>query len=140
MTLDHEKIYERLEKLEEYTRNLEGYQSRTIEQLKTDKTLSGAVERYFQLATECIIDIGEILISNLGLRKPERSKDVILILSEKGIIPSDFGKRFADVASFRNILVHAYLDIDLNKVYYHLQNDLKDFSEFAKYISQYLMK
>lgn len=139
MTIDKVKINERLEKLKELTNNLKQYQSYSFEEFKNNNIVIAAIERYFQLAIECIIDIGEILISNLGLRKPEKASEVFLILGEVKIIPPDFAKKFAPVAGFRNILVHDYLGIDNQKVYEHLQNDLNDFDEFAKYIGKFLM-
>jgi len=138
--IDRERIEERLRKLKEYATLLKHYQQFSYKQFKNDFTLRGAVERYFQLSIECIIDIGEILIANLRLKKPEDSKDVIDILGEAKIIPNKFAFYFGPVAGFRNILVHDYLDIDYKKVYEHLQNDLDDFDKFAKYIAKYLQK
>jgi uncharacterized protein YutE (UPF0331/DUF86 family) len=128
----------KLEKLQEYSSYLRIYQKHTIEELKKDHTLQGAVLHYLQLAIECVIDIGELLISELKLRKPEEAREVIKILAENKIIPDDFAERFAAVAGFRNILVHEYTDVDLNKVYAHLQKDLQDFDFYAKCITQYI--
>ena len=138
--IDKERIEERLSKLKEYVLILKSYQQYSFEKFKKDVTLRGAVERYFQLAIECIIDIGEIIISNLGLRKPDDSRDVVDILGENKIIPDKFAYYFGPVTGFRNALVHDYLDIDYKQVYKHLQNDLGDFDKFAKYIAKFLMK
>ena len=35
-----------------------------------------------------------------------------------------FAERLAPAAGFRNVLVHMYTDIDLEKLYSHLQNDI----------------
>lgn len=128
----------KLEKLQEYLFYLKDYQKHTIEELKKDHTLYGAVLHYLQLVIECVIDIGELLISELKLPKPEEARGVIKILAENKIIPDDFAGRFASVAGFRNILVHEYADVDLSKVYNHLQNDLRDFDFYAKCITQYI--
>lgn len=135
-----EKISRKLENLREYVGYLKGYQSRTIEDLKRDQTLRGAVERYLHLSAECVIDIAEIMISEIGLRKPEEYKESIDILGEAGIIPDEFAFKFSAVAGFRNILVHEYMKIDLAEVHRHLQKDLEDFERFAKYIIKYLNK
>lgn len=111
-----------------------------MEQLKKDFTLRGAVERYLELALECVIDIGEMIISAEGLRKPEKYREVIEILGERNIIPKDFAERFAPSAGFRNVLVHMYMRIDINKIFFFLQNNLKDFDVFAKYVAGYLKK
>lgn len=44
------------------------------------------------------------------------------------------------MAGFRNILVHHYLDVDIEKVYSVLQDELDHFLEFVKYVEKYLSK
>jgi len=136
--IDHQSISVRLEKLKEYGSYLKGYQKNSLTQIKKDYTLQGAICRYFQLSVECVIDIAELLISSLGLRKPATGFEAIEILGENNIIPLRFSKKFAPIVGFRNILVHDYLSIDLDKVYQHLKEDLKDFNLFAKLISNFL--
>jgi len=133
-----EKVSEKLDNLREYVKYLEGYSTFTIEDLKSDHTLRGAVERYLHLSAECVIDIAEMMISELGLRKPEEYKESIDILGEAGIIPADFAYYFSPVAGFRNILVHEYAKIDMEEVHRHLQKDLADFEKFSRYIADYL--
>lgn len=135
-----DEIISRLDKLKEYVDLLKGYQKYSLEQLKKDFTLRGAVERYLELALECIIDIGEMIISAEGFRKPENYREIIEILGEKNIIPKNFAEKFAPAAGFRNILVHMYTRIDINKVFSLLQNNLHDFEEFAKHVANYLKK
>lgn len=136
--IDYITINPKLEKLREYVGYLKEYQKHSLEELKKDHTLQGAVFHYLQSAIECILDMGEMLISGLKLRKPEQAREVIKILAENKVIPDDFAQRFAPIASFRNILVHEYADIDLNKVYNHLQNDLQDFDFYARKVTQFL--
>lgn len=135
-----EKVSRKLESLREYVGHLRGYQSRTIDDLRRDPTLRGAVERYLHLSAECVIDVAEIMISELGLKKPEEYKESIEILGEAGIIPGEFALKFSPVAGFRNILVHEYAKIDLTEVHRHLQRDLEDFERFARYVIEYLNK
>jgi len=133
-----EKTSGKLDNLREYVEYLKGYSTCTIDDLKRDHTLRGAVERYMHLSAECVIDIAEMMISELGLRKPEEYKESIDILGEAGIIPDDFAYYFSPVAGFRNILVHEYTKIDLEEVHRHLQKDLADFEKFSRYIADYL--
>lgn len=100
----------------------------------------GLAERYLQLAIQAILDIGNHLISRLRLRKPERFQDIFIILGEHGIIPPSFAKNIAKMAGFRNILVHAYLDLDLDIVYNILQMIVEDLEHFAKYIVEFIEK
>ena len=132
------EILSKLERLQEYVRILNSYRKYSIQEIKKDFTLKGAVERYLEVSLECVLDIGEMVISKEGFRKPETYREVIEILGEKGILPEEFAKRFAEVAKFRNILVHMYAEVDVEMVYEILQNNLGDFGEFAKHIARYL--
>ena len=48
------------------------------------------MERYFQLSIEGVIDIGEIIISDLKLDKPEEYRQAIEILGDHGVLPDEF--------------------------------------------------
>lgn len=133
-----EEIYSKLEDLKKYVQFLRSYQSHRKDELRENYTLRGAVERYLQLALECTLDIGEMIISKEGFRKPDRYREVIEILGEKGILPRDFAKRFAPSMGFRNILVHRYAEVDLDELYRHLKHDLEDFNTFAKCVAKYI--
>lgn len=135
-----EDILQKLELLRDYVSYLKSYQKYTLENLQKDYTLRGAIERYFQLAIECVIDIAEIIISELKIKRPEEYREAIDLLGEKGIIPGDFAYYFAPIAGFRNILVHEYTKVDLKEVHRHLQEDLPDFDKFARYIADYLSR
>ncbi|MGB9715226.1 MAG: type VII toxin-antitoxin system HepT family RNase toxin [Thermodesulfovibrionales bacterium] len=137
MTLK-EKVTDKIDRLKEYVGYLKTYQKYTLDDLKKDPTLRGAVERYLQLSAECVIDIAEIMIAELGFRKPEEYREAIDILGESGILPDEFAYYFAPIAGFRNILVHEYAKIDLKEVHRHLQHDLADFDKFTGYIIEYL--
>ncbi|BAZ98450.1 MULTISPECIES: DUF86 domain-containing protein [Methanothermobacter] len=63
------EISSKLERLGEYLKILRGYQSHTLEDLKNDVTLRGAVERYLEVSIESCLDIGEMIISQERARK-----------------------------------------------------------------------
>ncbi|WP_342303618.1 DUF86 domain-containing protein [Methanolobus sp. ZRKC5] len=106
--------------------------------LETNYELRCAVERNFQLVIESAIDIGEIIISEEGFKRPEDYKSVFLTLGQKGIIPGEFAEEFAQAAGFRNILVHMYEEVDLDILYMFLTERLDDFDDFARYVAEYL--
>ncbi len=135
-----ETIYSKLELLEEYIDILKDYQDYRLEEIRQDQTLKGAVERYLQVSLECMIDIGEVIISRRSLKKPESYKEIFTILGDNGILPVDFSRQISPAAGFRNVLVHMYAHIDMEKVYFYLQNHLDDLEQFARYIALYLEK
>lgn len=48
-----DEVLSKLEKLQEYLRILRNYRSHSLEDLKKDVTLRGAVERYLEVSIEC---------------------------------------------------------------------------------------
>jgi len=134
------KIAEKLAELKHYTEILESYKDKSEDEIEDDFTLRGAVERYLQVAIECTLDIGEMIIAYEGLQKAGTYREVMLRLGEAGILNKEFASRFSLAAGFRNILVHHYTEIDVKETYKQLQNGLDDFREFARVIAKYLEK
>ncbi len=138
--LDTEGIQARLDKLDEYSQILKELRGSAQSIFLTDYHLYGLAERYLQLSIECVLDIGTMLVTGLGLRRPERHQDVIQILIEAGVLSPELGARLTGIAGFRNILVHEYLQIDRNLVYQKLQEGVTDFEDFAAEVVRFLQQ
>lgn len=132
-----DKVNIRLKKILEYTSRLKKYQGMTKEELVEDPEKTAAIERFFQLAIEAVIDIANLLNAEYRFRPAKDAKESLEILGEEGVLDKKFAKGFSSVAGFRNILVHQYLDIDHNKVVENL-NNLTDFEKFAQQVAKYL--
>jgi len=133
-------INSRLKKLQENVKQLKIYRKSSLADVRDDFTLQAAVLHTFQLSIECVLDIGEFIISENNFRKPENASEVIVVLGEQAILPKDFALRFSAAAKFRNLIVHEYIKIDVRKVYQHLQKDLEDFDFYTKCIAKFLEK
>lgn len=55
-----------------------------------------------------------------------------------GVLAQDFAASFRGIAGFRNILVLAYLDVDMARVHEILTSRLDDFAQFARCVESYL--
>ncbi|MGJ7028018.1 MULTISPECIES: HepT-like ribonuclease domain-containing protein [Methanothermobacter] len=51
------------------------------------------------------------------------------------MLPEDFVPKFAPAAGFRDILVHMYTDIDVERVYGYLQKNLDDIKLFGRLVA-----
>ncbi|NVM55259.1 MAG: DUF86 domain-containing protein [Candidatus Helarchaeota archaeon] len=131
-------INSRISKLRKYLKILKDLSKEKEEDFVSNYKIYGLAERYLQLSIECLLDIGNNIISRLELKKPETYQDIFLILGKNLIIPEDFSKRITKMAGFRNILVHEYSDIDEKLVYEHLKKELPDFEEYISYILKFL--
>ena len=99
-----------------------------------DKIVSGAAERYLQLAIEALLDIGKLLIIERGLRRPENSHEILEILHAAGILSDELYQALQGTPGFRNVLVHDYAKVDKEIVYRYLTQRLDDFAAYRKAI------
>lgn len=138
--IDRESIVARLAKLRENVHNLEQLQSYSFEEFSGNFMIYNAAEHLLQTSIECILDIGNHIISGLGLKRSESYSGIVAILGQEGIIPHDFCHRLEGMAGFRNILVHEYMTVDLQIVHEVLQYRLSDFQKFAEQICAFLRR
>lgn len=75
------------------------------------------------------MDLGGYIIASLGLRTPNSSAEVIDILVEDGLLPTEHRERYVSMIQFRNRIVHFYNDIDLKILHYILLDELVDIRE-----------
>jgi len=138
MVVDLKSISARLDSLREYLALLKEAQKMSLSAFKKDPKNHYTVERALQLAIECCHNIANHLISELDMERPDKYESVFEILGKNDIIPAAFAKRLVLMARFRNLLVHEYTEIKLDRVYEILKDDLGDFETFAKHIIRFL--
>lgn len=102
------------------------------------RDIQAIVERRLQTATESCINVGNHLIARLGLRPPADYADVFRVMGEAQLLPSELIGQMADMARFRNLLVHVYWAIDHEKVYDSLRSRLATLEAFASHISRWV--
>ena len=105
--------------------------------LDADSDLRWAVERGLQLCAQNALDIASHMGSAAGF-DPETYGSSIDCLIRADVLPQAFGERFRAVAGFRNVLVHGYLEVDLDLVATFLAEHLDDFEEFARHVERWL--
>ncbi len=136
MELDEKLVHLRIDVIE---RNL-----KEIKSILKSRKLSYRDELALKHALlECIeacIDIATHIIAANNLRRPEDYRDVFRVLEEENIISSRFSKRLQEMASFRNVLVHRYLHVDMERVKKFAKEDVKDIEKFVKIVLKLLKR
>jgi len=110
----------------------------TYDEFAREHVLVGSAERDFQVAIQAALDIGSIILADQSVMLPREYKDIFPALAEIGVLPADFAQKLVGMAKFRNVLIHLYLEVDLQRVYRYLQENLEDFEIFARYVSEWL--
>ena len=132
--MDKERILSKIDELDTYLRELETIKLSNFIEYKDSIENKRACERLLQISIETVIDICNILISNLKLGLPSDEGDMFKKLERKNIITKKTGKILANMKGFRNILVHRYGVVDDALVFEMLSERLDDFEKFRKEI------
>ena len=119
--------------------NLRRHAGTTAAQLRDDADLRWLIERGLQLCAQNSLDIAAHLAQSDG-RDAADYTTAIDRLAEMGVLPGEFAARFRDVAGFRNVLVHGYLDVDLDIVGQVLSRHLNDFEIFSRHVEGWLAR
>lgn len=130
--LDNEKLLLQISRLEESLK--------TLKECPLDSDLShSAAERLIQISIEEILNIGNNLISGLGLRRAENYRDIFQVLEENKIITSKMSKELQTFAVFRNRIVHLYWKISEEEFKQQLKK-VKVLTKFVETILKYKKK
>ncbi len=136
--MDTSSVVERLRRLKDEIEGLRPYSQLSREEYLEDKERQRAIERGLQLAAQVCIDIGNYLVAYYGVRTPEKPENIFVLLAREHLIPQPLGLKMVGLVRFRNVLVHAYLEVDPVKVHAVLTNGLDIFLEFAQAIENLL--
>ena len=137
--LDAAVVRRHLLALDEALQVLRHHQGRSVEDLVSNQEERWIVERGLQLCAQNALDVATHLVASTG-RDAVDYTAAIDHLAEMGVLPRDFTARFRGVAGFRNVVVHAYLEVDVPLLHRLLNNHLEDFAVFAQHIENYLAR
>ena len=138
--IDKEVVREKLQELNRYLKELEDFKSMSLEEFSSSLGKQWMVFHGLQLSIQILIDAGNHILAAIGENQIEDYVDIIDKLGKRGVIPSEFACQIRSMAGLRNILVHEYAELKLDKIYEILQNHLNDFHNFIKYINQFIEK
>ena len=70
------------------------------------------VEHTLQIAIQAALDVASHLVSDERMGEPRTNRALFDLLQSHGWLASDLASRLADMAGFRDVLVHAYAEVD----------------------------
>jgi len=133
-----EVIRRRLQKVDTFLEYLERAQSYSFEEFRSDIEVYSAVERNLQLAIESLGDMASHVVVDEDLGSFERARDLPDLFEEHGFIEEEERDTWVDMISFRNVLVHEYIDIERRRVYEILQHQLEDIRHLSHVFDRFL--
>jgi uncharacterized protein YutE (UPF0331/DUF86 family) len=82
------------------------------------------------LAIQNCMDIAAHIISDEGLGVPGSAGEMFFILQENGFLSADLADRMVKAVGFRNLLVHEYQKIDLQRLHKAAEKNVDDLIEY----------
>ncbi len=138
MKVDREIVYGRFDTIERNLRFLEEYKKySTMEFIESYKDVQAAKFSLLEIVEACI-DIANHIISVKGYPKVEQYRLMFKTLGYEGVLDKGLASRLGDMASFRNLLVHRYGEIDDARVLGIIKGNLDDVQLFLKGIIMFL--
>lgn len=116
---------------------VERHLSRVESRLPADRTglepmsdATDAVVLHLWQAVQLVIDVATSLCVGRGLGVPRTYADAFRALADDGLLERDLADRLARAAGFRNLVVHAYADLDLARVHEAASDGPEDLRAF----------
>ncbi|MHA2362559.1 MAG: type VII toxin-antitoxin system HepT family RNase toxin [Candidatus Hodarchaeales archaeon] len=140
MAIDNDIIFRRLHLIKNCVEKINQILGRGIETYLEDEILELALERCLQISAQSIADIGSHIIAQKGWSIPETYSQILSVLGKKDVIEKQLAKKLAEFMGLRNILVHAYLDIESERLFSEVKININNLTEFIKEIKEYIDK
>jgi uncharacterized protein YutE (UPF0331/DUF86 family) len=99
------------------------------ERIEVDVRELRFVAHTLQIAVQAALDVASHIVSDDRLGEPRSNRELFELLGHGGRLTPDLTRRLADMASFRNVLVHGYAEVDpaiVRDVVEHHLGDLDD--------------
>jgi uncharacterized protein YutE (UPF0331/DUF86 family) len=136
--VDSDVVARKLLSLNEALRELQRPAAADARALAADPVLRAAVERWLQIAVEACIDIAFHVVADEGWTPPQTARASFVSLAAHGRLPLELAQRLGAAAALRNVLVHDYALLDLERVARTVREDLGDLRDFAALAGNWL--
>lgn len=91
-------------------------------------------------ACESAIDLANHIVKIRKLGIPQTARESFELMCSDGIISDGLCQRMKNMVGVRNIAIHSYVRLNIQVVRSIVENDLKDFNEYASVVLKSLDK
>jgi len=135
--VNKEKITDLIAEVQKAKEQLKSYSLVPTEVVLGSMEKMNSIKYLFIVCIEACIDICQHVSAKMFQETPESYGGCFDVLSNKGAIPDSLGKQMAELARFRNLLVHLYWKVDDRRVIENLSR-IGTLEEYTKCIADYL--
>jgi uncharacterized protein YutE (UPF0331/DUF86 family) len=127
---DADLLAKKLAEIETHVRELRTQAD--LDRLHEDVKEERFVAHTLQLAVQAALDTASHIVSDDRLGEPQTNEELFTLLERHGWIAPTLAAELRSMARFRNLLVHDYARIDLEKVEDIVRNHLGDLEAFVE--------
>lgn len=127
--VDPDRLHRVLQRVRADLARLAVYRERNDDWLADDEAV-GNVSYRFVTAIEGAVDAAHHVCASEDLGAPDSNAQAFELLARAGLLDSDLADRLGDASRFRNVLVHGYARVELDRVAASLDR-LDDLGEFC---------
>jgi uncharacterized protein YutE (UPF0331/DUF86 family) len=131
-------IEARLKELDAVVAQLNRYRDLEPDIMKQDLEKRWVIERALEAGTQLILDISDHILSSHFGYYSETYEDTLKGLLEKNVISEELYHQIKGLGSLRNVLIHQYVQVDLNIVFNSYCKSLMVFPLFAEEIISWM--
>lgn len=132
--VDAEIISRHVRVLDECLEAIDRERPVAVDELADDRKLRDLVLYELQRAVQNVLDLGSHVLADRGRAVAEYGQ-IIPTLADEGIVPEDLARRMDGLGGFRNVLVHGYVELDIEIVARVVNERLDALRELARFIS-----
>lgn len=108
----------------------DGYEQAFLQDLLSQESVLLNLQR----ACENVIDLANILVAARDWGIPASSRDSFELLAHHKVISAELAEKMVQMVGLRNLLVHQYLRIDIERIGALIEHDLDDLLEFSRQV------
>ena len=129
--VDADVLRRKTEQVLHHCARLDGRSTLVAAELGADEDLRNAVLMDLQQAIQACIDLAVHACVDDALGAPASSADAFALIARHGTIDDALARRLTGAAGLRNLIVHQYADIDLERIVRIIHDDLDDLRRFV---------
>lgn len=136
--MDRTVIEQKLESLRRCLQRVEEKCPETVEALQSDPDAQDILTLNLSRAVQLCVDIGMHIIADMDTTPPETMGETFTILAQSEILDEQTAGQMRKAVGFRNIAIHNYQVIDWAIVHSIARQQITDFKDFARAVTQQL--
>ncbi len=136
-TLDWRSVRPKLRKIDELLGLLEDFGQVDAALLDTDTRTALAVERVLSLLVELAFSVNSHVAAARLQQTPDSYAESFTLAARAGTIAPELARRLTPSAGMRNVLVHAYLDIDHEIVAAAVPRAIAEYAEYTRQVARW---